>query len=180
MVIGDLGFCRGNFRKQRAFSHVRKTDEAHVRNHFEFQDHVVLFHLFALLREIGCMPTRRGETNVTFPAVAAARHEHFLPVFKHVANEPTRFFVANERSKRDFDIRVLSAFSKATVRAAHFAVFRQKAGRKTEREQIVHILIPDEIYVAALTAVAAVRTARGLAFKGFERIHTVATVARFY
>ena len=49
---------------------------------------------------------------------------------------------------------------------------------ETEGEQVVHILVADEKYIATAPAVTAVRTARGLAFIRFEGIHAVAAVAR--
>ena len=126
------------------------------------------------------MSTRGGKPYVPFTAVAAFCHQHLLPVFEHVANQSTAFFVANKSAKRHFDKHILTAFPKAFLRAAHSAVFREIARSKTEREQVVHVLIPNEIYVAALTAVAAVRTASRLAFVGFEGVHAVAAVPCFY
>ena len=72
MIVCNLGSCRGNFRKQGAFSHVREAHEADVGNDFHFQNDVMLFDLFALLREVGRVSARRRETYVAFPAVPAA------------------------------------------------------------------------------------------------------------
>ena len=179
MIIGDLRSCRGNFRKQGTLTHVRETNETNVRNYFKFQNNVVLFHLFALLREVGSVTTRRRKTYVTLTAVTTARNKYFLSVFEHVANQFARFFVANERTQRHFNKHVLAALTKAFLRTAHTAVFRKETRSKTEGEQVVHILVTHEIHVAALTAVTAVGTARGFAFVGFEGIHTIAAVACF-
>ncbi len=178
MIVCNLRFRRRNFRKQRALSHIREAHKPYVRYHFHFQNHGMRKGALAFLREVGRVPPRRGKPYVAFAAVAAARHKNFFAVRKHVANDFPRLSVFHQRTERHRDFHVRAALAAATVRAAAFAVARLEFRFETERKKVGHVLVSHKIDIAALTAVAAVRSARGFAFKGFERVHSVAAVAR--
>ena len=139
----------------------------------------MLLYLFTLLRKVGGMASCRRKTNVPLAAVAAARYEYLLPVLEDVTNQPARLFIAYKRTQRNFDIHIFSALTKAFLRATHLTVFRKKFGRETEGEQVVHVLVAYEIYVAALTAVTAVGPASRFSLKSLEGVHSVAAVTRF-
>ena len=179
MIIGDFRLGCGNFTQKRTFPNIGEAHQSHVGNHFHFEDDVMLFDFFSLLRKIGGVPSRGRKTNVAFSAVPAAGDENFLSVLEYVADQPVRLRIAHQRSQRNFDIDILSALSRTLIRAALFPVFGKKFPGKAEGKQIVHVLIAHEIHVSAAAAVAPVRTARGFALKCLEGIHSVAAVAGF-
>ena len=178
MVVRDLRLCGADFRQECALAHVGEPNQSHVRNHLQFQNKGVNLRLFPLLREVGRVPPRSGKAHVALAAPAAAREQNLFAVRIHVAQNFARLRVAHEGAEGHGKDDVLPALAETVVRAAPLAVARGELGSEAVIGQIALVLVADDVHVAALAAVAAVRPAVGKPLEALKGVHSVAAVAR--
>ena len=126
------------------------------------------FCLLPLLRKVGSMTGRRRKTDVSLSPSSSLQKADFLPVLICVEENLSAFEVLYERTEGDGDDDILSALSAAKIASAALAVARIIFGTETKFDQIVFIFVADKIHAAAASAVAAVRSAGGLALVRFE------------
>ena len=91
MIIGDFRLGCGNFTQKRTFPNIGEAHQSHVGNHFHFEDDVMLFDFFSLLRKIGGVPSRGRKTNVAFSSVPAAGDEVIVLADERKAREIALF-----------------------------------------------------------------------------------------
>ena len=180
MIIRYFGTRRRNFGKKRGFTDIGETYYAQIGNNFKFEYKNVRFGLFTLLREIRRMPSGGRKTDVSLTAAPALGDKLLFAVRKHVANYRIGVRVADNRSHWYFYYYVGAVFSEAFISAAALAVARKIFACITERKQVVHACVRKHVNAPAVSAVAAVGSAGGLALERLEGIHSVAAVARFY
>ena len=133
----------------------------------------------SFLRKMRCVTARRRKAHVPLAAVAATCKKFLFPVRIDIAKHFSRLRIPHQRAERDRDHHVIPAFSEPIVRSAAFSVACREFCPEPKIDQIAFVLVAYNIYVAALSAVAAVRAAVRKAFEALERIHSVAAVARF-
>ena len=176
MIIGYLRLRRGNSRKYRRLSDVRKTDKTYVGEHFEFKLKIALLALRALFCEHRHLPRRRCKMTVA-PAAATSATAYKGFVVRHIFDYLSGGGVLYERSCRNFYFKVfarravkLRSASGQTVCGGEFALI-------SESEQGIAALVDLENYIAAATAVASVGAAVADVLFAPERNGTVAAVA---
>ncbi len=119
--------------------------------------------LFALLRKIRRVPSCGREADVALASPAAFGYKLFLALAEHIGNDRARLLVLDDGALGHLYNDVRTAFAEAFVRAAAFAVAREIFAYISERKQVVYVLVRNDIDVSAVSAVAAVGSARGLA-----------------
>ena len=180
VVICYFGFCRGNDGQQRGLSHVGITHEPHVRDCFKLERDGMLVGHFARLRKARRFSSRRLESRVALAAIAAFKHGHGRVFLIHIRNDFARFGVADYRAARHLYNQIGGVFAVTEAAAAVLAVRGAEVLLIAEVGERVKSLVDRENHVAALAAVAAVRTSVGHIFLGVKRGAAVAAVARLY
>ena len=130
------------------------------------------------LRKVGLMAARGRKAHVPLSAPSAREKLHLFSVLIDVTDDFSALRITHKRAAGNFEDDVGTLLAEALIGAAALAVARRVFGGKAVGEQIVHVLVRDEVDVAAVPAVAAVGTARGLALVCLEGIHAVAAVTR--
>ena len=171
--------CR-NLSQDARFADAGIAQEADVSQDFQFQPQPPFFSRFAPFgkgrRPIGT----RSKMPVAATAAAAFSDDGLLAVPRQVGHDLARFFIFYDRSQRNGNQQVFG------VSAVLIAAFALSAGlgleqaAKTKVDEGVDVAVSDENDVAALTAVAAVRSALGDELFMPETAHAVAALAGLY
>lgn len=175
----DFGLGGGDCAQQGAFARVREPDEAHIGQHFQFEDDPPVLARLAGLREAGRLHGGRFEKVVALAAAPAGHEDFFLVLFGDFEDEFARFGIAGHRAEGHFDddvVAIAAAFEAATAAAPVgckdvFAVF--------EREQRPLVVVGFEDDMAAPAAVAAVGAALGVGCRAVKMDAARAAFATF-
>ena len=115
------------------------------------------------------------------PAAAAAfGYDSLLAVMAQVGNDLARFFVFYNRSQGNRNEQVFGVAAVAVRPLALAAGLGLEQAAETEVDEGVDVAVGYEDDVAAVTAVAAVRTALGDKFFAAETAHAVAAFSGLY
>ena len=177
MIIGDLRPSGGEHGKHGGFAHVGEAHQTYVRNGLQFQRQLHHFPLFAGLGELGGLPGGGGEVLIAISAVTAVKQGFLFAGVVHVQKQPARGLFPHHRSRRHLDDHVFSGLAGAPVGRAVRAVAGFKMPLEAEIHQRMHPFRGQKHHVAAPSAVAAVRAARGNVFFPVKGHAAVAAVA---
>ncbi len=180
MVIGDFRVGIRHHGKQCRFADIREPNQPYVRNQLQFENHVIFLCRTASFRIARGLSCRRGKMLVAFAALAAVYQYFPFPVMRNIRHNLTAFGFADNRTDRHLYHNVLTVLAEAVALAAVAAVHGLKHTFIPEIHQRTHAFVADEHNVAALAAVAAVRSAVRNIFCAVKRNHAVAAVAALY
>ncbi len=158
-VVGNSRLGLGHRRNQRRLAGIGHSEQANIGKYFEFECQVAPF----AGRSIGRLPGRAVRTTLE-PSVAeaaASTFGHHLPLARlgQVANQFTGVHVMHDRAAWNHDVKILARPARLVTAGAWLPAFGPKLPRNTEIRECVHRRVCDKINAAAMTAVAAVRTA---------------------
>ena len=158
-IIGHFRARGGHGANQRGFARVRHAEQAHVRQHFEFQQQRARLAFLAVGELFGCAVHGRFEMDVAQAAFAAFRHADALAVIGQIGNDFVRVCITDERAHGHVQFDVVRACAVAVGAVPFFAVFGLVFFNETVFHQRVHVFVRHGKHAAAASAVAAVRPA---------------------
>ena len=159
VVVRDLRMRLAHDRQQRGLAHVRKADEAHVREELQFQRDVVALAGQAGLGKAWHLARRRGKVQVAPAAAAALCRDPVFPV-GHVVHDGAGGRVAHEGAARHLDIQGVAVLAVAALAHAVCAVAGHIFALVAKVHERGHVVVHDKDHVAPASAVAAVGAAR--------------------
>ena len=177
VVVGDLGLGRADGGDEGRFAHVREADQAHIRDELQLQRDLEILTRHTGLGELGDLAGRRRKMRVAVAAASAPRHRDG-GVVGQVRDDKAALGVLDDRAQRDLDDQIFGVLAVAQARAALAALVGGILALVAEVHQGGQVVVHDEDDVAAASAVAAVRAARGHEFFAVKAHRTVAALAR--
>ena len=175
MVVCNLRVRVGRNGQQRRFSDVRESNQTHVRQKLQLQNHLMLFARKARLCKARDLTGRCGKMLIA-PAAAATLAEDEILRGGHIPNDLVRFRVAHDRAARHLDDEVLTALALAARAASVLAVRGRVFSLIAEIHQGGQIVVHAKDDTAAVSAVAAVGAAGRDVFLAVKRDRAVAAV----
>ena len=157
VIVCDFRACGGNHGKQRGFADVGKSDKADVRQHFKLQNDLTFLAVKSVFCEARRLSCRRCEMTVS-PAAAAALSGDKRLASAHILDDFSRFGVPDDGSVRNGNDEVGRRGAVEFRRHSVAAVFCNKFFSVAEIEQRVGSLVDGKYDIAAVSAVAAVRS----------------------
>ncbi len=158
-IIGNFRLRRGYRTDKRRFTGIWHTQHTDIRQQHQFQQQIALItrcpHRFLTRSTVD----RGFETGVTQAVPAAFSDHQTLTMFRHVAHGFAGALIDNSRTDRHFNRNVFTAFTGAIAARAILTTFRTERFFKTVIDQRVQVFVGFHPYVAAITAITAVRAA---------------------
>ena len=177
VVVCDLRVRLGDDGKERALAHVREAHEPDVREELQLQEDRVALAGKPRLCKARHLARRGGEVLVAPAAAPAAAGGEGL-AGGHVVHDLPGVRVAQDRAARHLDAQRLAVAAAAALALTGLAVAGDVFALVAKVHQRGHVVVHLEDDVAAASAVAAVRAARGHVLLAVERHRAVAAVAR--
>ena len=173
MIVCNLGMRLAHHGEKRRLAHIRKADQAHVRQQLQLQGHVA-----HLAREPGLgkardLPGRGREVHVP-PAAAAAFGRHEGLAVGHVVHQAAGFRVTDQGSPRHPNLEIGAVLAGTALSLTVGPVGSRVFSLVAEVHQGRHVIIRDKDNASAPAAVTAVRSAGRNIFFSVERDGTVA------
>ena len=169
----------GRNGQQRRFSDVRESNQTHVRQKLQLQNHFMLFARKTGFCKTRHLPGRRCKVLVA-PAASAALAEDKVLRVRHVLDDLVCLAVAHDRAARNLDDQVFSALALASAALSVHAVGRDIFALVAEIHQRGQVVVDSQNNRAAVAAVAAVGSACRNIFFPVESNRAVAARARFH
>ena len=178
-IVGDFGRGFGEPAEQSGFARVGQADESHVRNQFEFEDHVAFFAGFAGFGFAGGLVGGGGEAFVALAAFAALGDDDGFPAFGQILEQMPAVGIADQSARRHADDGIFPAAAGSEIAFAVPAPLGFPMFMAHDVREAADVFIRDHNHAAAPSAVAAVGTAaRHVGFPA--KAHAaVAAVTRF-
>jgi hypothetical protein len=176
-VIGDLGSGGGDARDQRALAGIRKADQTHIGQEFEFQPQLELVAFLARFVLGGRLMRRGGEPGIAFTAAAAARDGEHLTGRGEIEELLAGLIVVDDGADRDVELDRSAVLAVAVGTFAVTASLGGVFGIEAIAKQRVFVNGGSHDDVAAAAAIAAGGPAAGDVFLAAESEAAVAAVA---
>ena len=160
VIVCDLRTRITAHRQNRRLTHVRKTDEADIRDHTKLHLYPELTGILTRLRELRCLHGRRCEVHVAETTLTALQQNHTLVLAGHIRDDLLRLEITNDRSLRNTDHQILTILTMHPLSAAFFPRRRDVLLTITEILERIQPLIHLDDDITALTAITAIRTTR--------------------
>ena len=176
MVVGDLGVGLADHTEQRAFAHIGKAHQTHVRQQLQLQHHIVALAGQARLGKAGNLTGGGGEMLVA-PAAPAALAQHIGGIVGHVLDDLAALGVAHQRAPGHTDGQALAVLAGLAAALTVHAVAGHIFALVAEVHQRGHVVVHLQDDGAAVAAVAAVGAAGGDVLLPMERHRAVAAIA---
>ena len=160
-VVGDLRLGRRDDADQRALADVGEADEGDVGHQLHLQLQPALLAVLALLGEVRGPAPVVEELGVAPPAAPAGGGQPAVAVVQQLGEHLAGVQVGDDGALGHGDLQRLAALAVEVLALAVDAVAGAAVGVVAERQQRGHVVVGDEPDVAALAAVAAVRSAEG-------------------
>ena len=177
MVVGDLRLRGADNAYQRGFPDVRKSDKTDVREQLQLKNDVELLPRETGLREARYLPSRGREVDIALSSLSAARDNNRL-VVGDIRHYPAGVRVLDDGAARNAYHRRLHRLARAALCTARLAVGGDVFLLITEIYQRGEVIVRDKDDIGALSAVAAVGSARVYIFFPVEGNSSVAAVSR--
>ena len=161
-IVGDLGLCSGNDRKERAFARVREPHQSHVSQHLQFENESSLLTILARLRVTRSLVGRGLEMPVSQSAPAALEQDELFAVGGHLSGIFRRTVLkhpSGDRSQRYGNDDVLTVLTRGAGSGTAFAVLRELVTLVLEVDQRPILAVAAQDNMSSATAVTAVRSA---------------------
>ena len=97
-VIRDFRLGRTHDTQQGRFACIRKSDQTHIREEFEFEDAPEFFAVFPWLRVAGRLVCRRLEMIIAPATPATRHHDPLLPVLRNLADNLLGLSIPHDRA----------------------------------------------------------------------------------
>ena len=178
MIVGYLRSCGTYNGQKRGLPDVGESDKPYVGDGFKLEFNMLFFGLFAVRSESRSLPAAVGVFYVAFSAVSALLDNLALSDFPKISHKLSRFDVADDRSHRHENRKVLALLSVTVSRRAVLAVFGSVMPLEIKIVERVELVRRDENNAPALSAVASVRTSAAYVFLRVKGHDAVSSVAR--
>ena len=159
MVVGNFRPGIGHFCQQCGFSHIRETDQSHIRYHLQFQQKI---QFFCILPRLGIFRHLHSTGGIVLvPAASPASFQQHITAIlpRHIGNYFTAFRFLDHRPVGHLNNQVFPVFSFAVLFSAFFPVSGTISADMPEVRKGVQALIHLKYDIAPLAAVTAVRPA---------------------
>src|SRR6185436_18480462 len=160
-IVRDTWSRRRDSADQRRLPRVWQAEEPHVREQFQLESQLALLPRMPLGRLARRAVRAALEPLVAKTALAAESDQHACGGLREVAQLFLGVHVVERRAHRYYDFPVCAALAAAVAAAAGLAVARLEAALVPKVRERIEPGVRDDIYAAAVTAVAAVRAAKG-------------------
>ena len=159
MIIRNLWLRVGYVRQEGRLSNIRIPDQSHIRDRLELKLDLQLTCLLTRLGIFRCLHGRGGVVHIAIPP-AASLQDHLSAVFTgHIRDDFPGLGKANHSPCRNPQDQILSVRPVASLLAARFTVGCGKLAAVPVIDQSVQAVVHHKYDIAALPAVAAIRTA---------------------
>ncbi len=166
-IVGHLRLGGGHRADEGRFAGVRQAQHAHIGQQQQFQQQVARFTGGTQRLLTRRTVDRRFETGVAQAMPAALGDHQLLLVAGHVAEDLAGALILHARADRHLDDDVFPAFTGTVAALAILAALGAERLLKTVVDQGVEVLVRQQVDVAAVAAVTAVRpTVRDIFFRG--------------
>jgi hypothetical protein len=172
-IISDFGPGLRDSREHRRFTRIGQTDQANVRDQFEFKSNFELDGLFALFELARCLMGGSCEMNVPAPPFATGRSHETLPFGNDVNQKFVVGGVVDLTPKWQWKLEGLSSFSVARLLASLLTILGGDETSTCVACQRVEMRIAHEHDITAIATVTAVGTSLG---KTLGMVQTVGTI----
>ena len=158
-VVGDLRACRRDDADQRALADVREPDERDIGHQLQLELEPPVLAVLALLGEARRATLVRQELGVAAPTPPAGGCQPAIAVAKQFGEQFAAVEVGHDGALGHRDLDRRPALAVLILALAVNPVVGAAVRMVPERQQRRHVVVGDQPDVAALAAVAAVRTA---------------------
>ncbi len=176
-VIRDLG-ARGSHRRQQGgFAGIRQTDDADIREQFQFERDPTLRPWFAFLGPARRLIRGTRERGIAAPAAPAAREDHARVRVHQIADQFAGFSIAHEGPARHINQQIIRAFTMLIFALTMPARFGFEMGAFAETQQRIETRVDDDDHIAAVAAMPAIGSTAGNVLFAAETHTSVAAIA---
>ena len=179
-IVGDLGPCVRDDRKEGGLAGVGHADQADVGDQLQLQQQPAFFAGRAMLGDTRRLVGWLGKGGVAAPAPPAARREKGLPLLPQVGQQFAAVGVAQQGAERHPQVQVWRIFAVPVAAGAGAARLGFVVGVALEGREGVQPPVCHEQHVAAAAPMPAVGPAEWNEFLAAERNDAIAAVAGFH
>src|SRR5690606_15025139 len=158
-IVGHARTRGGHRCDQGGLAGIGQTEETHVGDHLQLQLETTGFTRGAVGGLARAAVDAGFETGVTKAVEAAVRDQQALTYHQHVTEQFLGIRLVDTGAHRHTDLEVGAAGTGAVTLAAVGAGLRAVARLEAEVDQGIEIVVGDQPDAAAITAIAAIRTA---------------------
>ena len=158
-IVGDLRACRRHDADQRALADVREADERDIGHQLHLELEPPVLAVLTLLGEARRATLVRQELGVAAPTAPTGGRQPAIAVVQQFGEQLAAVEVGHDGALGHRDLERLPALAVLVLALAVHPVVGAAVRMVAERQQRRHVVVGDEPDIAALAAVAAVRTA---------------------
>jgi hypothetical protein len=176
-IISDFGPGLRDSREHRRFTRIGQTDQANVRDQFEFKSNFELDGLFALFELARCLMGGSCEMNVPAPPFATGRSHETLPFGNDVTQKFVVGGVVDLTPKWQWKLEGLSSFSVARFLATLLAIFSGDETSTCVACQGVEVRVSHKHDITTIATVTTVGTTFGDSLGMVQTVGTITALA---